>query len=62
VHPIFLALAERHGIEAELPNVWVGLPLTSVVVYAASACFVIVVLRIPYLRRVMGAGGKARPD
>lgn len=43
-----------HGINGWWPNVWIGVPMTSVLVYVPSLIATIIIMRIPYVRRIMG--------
>ncbi len=38
----------------EWPNIWLGIPLMAIVVYALSLAVISVVMRIPYVRRIAG--------
>jgi hypothetical protein len=54
VHPAFIGLFGRAGLTPSTPDVWGGLPLTCLAVFAASLLTTTVVRQIPYLRRVVG--------
>jgi hypothetical protein len=43
-----------HGINATWPTVWKGVPLVTVMVYVPSLIATIVIMRIPYVRRIAG--------
>lgn len=56
LHQLQLILTQwtLHGINATWPTVWKGVPLTTVLVYVPSLLATIVIMRIPYLRRIAG--------
>jgi hypothetical protein len=43
-----------HGINATWPTVWKGVPLTTLLVYIPSLIATIIIMRIPYVRRIAG--------
>jgi surface polysaccharide O-acyltransferase-like enzyme len=43
-----------HGINASWPNVWKGVPFVAALVYVPSLLATIVIMRIPYVRRIAG--------
>jgi surface polysaccharide O-acyltransferase-like enzyme len=43
-----------HGLNATWPTVWKGVPLVAVLVYVPSLIATIVIMRIPYVRRIAG--------
>jgi surface polysaccharide O-acyltransferase-like enzyme len=43
-----------HGINASWPTVWQGVPLVTVLVYVPSLIATIIIMRIPYVRRIAG--------
>ena len=43
-----------HGIDATWPDVWVGVPLVTLLVYVPALLATFILLRIPYLRRIAG--------
>ena len=64
VHPLFRELLYVHGWDASLqhffkadwyvkPYILIGIPLVSAMVYIPSAIFTLIVLRIPYLNRIV---------
>lgn len=55
VHPFFRdILLARYGIDALWPNIWLGIPLVSAMVYVPSLAFTWFVMRIPFARRIVG--------
>jgi surface polysaccharide O-acyltransferase-like enzyme len=42
------------GFGPEYPNIWVGIPLAVVMIYTLSLAATIVIMRIPYVRRIAG--------
>jgi surface polysaccharide O-acyltransferase-like enzyme len=69
IHPMFrevvytrriwipYVLRERfmdHGLNPTWPNIWLGVPLMTVGVYALSLLAVAAVMKLPYFRRIMG--------
>jgi surface polysaccharide O-acyltransferase-like enzyme len=42
------------GINASWPTVWKGVPLTTMMVYVPSLIATIIIMRIPYVRRIAG--------
>jgi surface polysaccharide O-acyltransferase-like enzyme len=54
IHPLFRELLYMHGISATWPNVWVGVPLVATMVYVPALLSTIVLMRIPYVRRIAG--------
>jgi surface polysaccharide O-acyltransferase-like enzyme len=55
-HQLQLILKEwmLYGINATWPNVWVGVPMVAVLVYVPALLSTIVIMRIPYVRRIAG--------
>jgi hypothetical protein len=55
-HQMQLILKEwmRFGINATWPNVWVGIPMVAVLVYVPSLISTIIIMRIPFVRRIAG--------
>ena len=45
---------ELHGITATWPDVWRGVPLVTLLVYVPSLIATILIMRIPYVRRIAG--------
>jgi len=45
---------ELHGINATWPIVWKGVPLVTLLVYVPSLLATILIMRIPYVRRIAG--------
>ena len=43
-----------HGLNATWPTVWKGVPLTTVLVYVPALVATIIIMRIPYVRRIAG--------
>jgi surface polysaccharide O-acyltransferase-like enzyme len=43
-----------HGIDATWPNVWIGVPLVAAMVYIPALISTIILMRIPYVRRIAG--------
>ena len=43
-----------HSVEASWPNVWVGLPLSTIAVYVPSLIATIIIMRVPVIRRITG--------
>lgn len=53
VHPFFRDVLHMKGYEATHPNVWLGIPMISLMVYVPSAIFAIVVMRIPVVKKIV---------
>jgi surface polysaccharide O-acyltransferase-like enzyme len=43
-----------HGFDATWPNMWVGVPLSAAMVYVPSLISTIIIMQIPYVRRIAG--------
>jgi surface polysaccharide O-acyltransferase-like enzyme len=43
-----------HGIDATWPTVWIGVPLVATLVYLPSLLATVILMRIPYVRRITG--------
>ena len=43
-----------HGLDATWPTVWKGVPFVTVLVYVPSLIATILIMRIPYVRRIAG--------
>ena len=56
LHKVQTVLAhwELHGIDATWPTVWKGVPFVTALVYVPSLVATILIMRIPYLRRIAG--------
>jgi len=56
VHKVQTVLEQwtLHGINASWPNVWEGVPFTALCVYLPSLIATIIIMRIPYVRRIAG--------
>ena len=52
-HLMFREILYVNGYSVLWPNVWVGIPLVTVMVYVPTIVLVFVVMRIPYLRRIV---------
>lgn len=52
-HLLFREILTVHGFNAVWPNVWIGIPLMTAMIYIPSCIFVFVVMRIPYLKRIV---------
>ncbi len=55
-HQMQLILKEwmKYGINATWPNVWVGVPMVAVLVYVPALISTIIIMRIPFVRRIAG--------
>jgi surface polysaccharide O-acyltransferase-like enzyme len=42
------------GFGPEYPNIWLGIPLATVLVYVISLLVTAVIMKIPYVRRIAG--------
>jgi surface polysaccharide O-acyltransferase-like enzyme len=45
---------KENGLNATFPNVWEGVPFVTVLVYVPSLIATIIIMRIPYVRRIAG--------
>jgi surface polysaccharide O-acyltransferase-like enzyme len=54
VHPAFREILHMNGFDATRPNVWLGVPLMAVLVYLPSVVFTLIVMRIPFVKRIVG--------
>jgi hypothetical protein len=45
---------ELHGLNATWPTVWKGVPFVTALVYVPSLIATIIIMRIPYVRRIAG--------
>jgi surface polysaccharide O-acyltransferase-like enzyme len=60
VHPAFREICYFHGFDALHPfgnqytNVWLGIPIVSLIVYVPSLVVTIIIMQIPYVRRIAG--------
>ncbi len=55
-HQLQLILKEwmLFGINATWPNIWVGVPMVTTLVYVPALVATIIIMRIPFLRRIAG--------
>lgn len=58
IHPIFREILYFHAWDSGKgvwwPNVWIGIPLASLIVYIVSLAATAVIMKIPYVRRIAG--------
>ena len=53
VHLAFREVLFMNGFNAIWPNVWIGIPLNAAMVYIPSVIAVLIVMRIPFVRRIV---------
>jgi len=54
VHPFFRDLCYVHGYGPTCIPVYLGVPLLTLVVYGLSVAFTLLVMQIPFVRRIAG--------
>lgn len=54
IHPVFREILYLNGIDSAWPAWPIGIWLTPLMVYLASAFSILLILRVPYLRRIAG--------
>ncbi len=53
IHPAFREILHVHGYTSTWPNIYAGIPLISLAVYVPSLLLAWVLMKIPYLRRIV---------